>query len=409
MSADTADAAGVRPPLGNGPAAVPATIGAAARARALREAGHDVISLALGEPDFPPPAHVLDALDRAARAGATGYPPIRGTAALHHALRRKWARENGLSVAADEVIVTNGAKQAIHEAFAATLRPGDRVLVPRPYWASYPLIAAMLGGAAETVACRAADGFRLDPDALARAIGPRTRWLVLNFPNNPTGAGCDPDRLRAIAAVIRRHPDLWVLSDEIYEHLVHAGGVHPSLAALAPELRSQILTVNGVAKSYAMPGFRIGYAAGPARLIAAMAAVQGNVTSGANAPGQAAAVAALDGPQDERGRMRDAFRRRRDTMLAVLADLPELACARPDGAFYLFPSIAGLLGRCSANGVLLATDDDVATSLLEEAHLATVAGSAFGAPGHLRLSIAAGDDALAEAARRLRRFCAGCA
>ncbi len=396
------------PPLASGlgdTVGIPATIGAAARARALRAAGHDVISLALGEPDFPTPPHIIEAMHRAALAGETRYPPITGTVSLRDAIRRKLARENGFEAAPDEVIVTNGAKQAISEAFAATVDPGAEIVIPSPYWASYPLMARMAGGVPVEVPCRAEDGFRVDPDALGRALGPRTRWVVLNFPNNPTGAICDADRLLAIASVLRRFPDVWVMADDIYEHLIHDGSAHATLAAVAPDLRPRVLTINGVSKSYAMTGFRIGYAAGPARLIAAMAAVQGNVTSGASSIGQAAAAAALDGPQDARDMMRRRFALRRDLVLEALAEAPGLRCARPDGAFYLYPSVVGLIGKRSGGGLPLATDAEVASALLEEAHVATVAGGAFGASPHLRLSIAAGEDALREASARIVGFC----
>ena len=386
-------------------AEIPATILAASRARALRAAGHDVISLALGEPDFPTPPHIIAAMHEAALAGETKYPPINGTPALREAIRRKFSRENAIEAAPDEIIVSTGSKQAIAEAFAATLEPGCEVVIPAPYWTSYPLMARMAGGTPVSVACDAADGFRLDPDALARALTSRTRWVMLNFPNNPTGAVCEEARLRAIAAVLRRWPETWVLADDIYEHLIHDGSPHATLAAVAPDLRARVLTVNGVSKSYAMTGFRIGYATGPARLIAAMAAIQGNVTSGASSVGQAAAAAALDGPQDARDAMRAAFARRRDLMIAALAAAPGVATPRPDGAFYLFPSVAGLIGRTSAGGRRLDTDAAIADALLEESHVATVAGAAFGASPHLRLSIASGEDALGEAASRIVRFC----
>ncbi len=386
-------------------AEIPATIAAASRARALRDAGHDVISLALGEPDFPTPAHVIAAMHEAALRGETRYPPINGSASLRDAIRRKFARENGIEAASDEIIVTNGSKQAIAEAFAATIEHGDEVVIPAPYWTSYPLMARMAGATPVFAPCRAADAFRLDPDALAAVLTPRTRWVLLNFPNNPTGAVCEESRLLAIAAVLRRWPDTWILSDDIYEHLIHDGTPHATLAAVAPDLRPRVLTVNGVSKAYAMTGFRIGYATGPARLIAAMAAIQGNVTSGASSVGQAAAAAALDGAQDGRDAMRRAFARRRDLMIEALAEAPGVATPRPDGAFYLFPSIAGLIGRRSAGGRLLDTDAAVADALLEEGHVATVAGSAFGATPHLRLSIASAEDALREAASRIVRFC----
>ena len=386
-------------------AEIPATIGAASRARALRAAGHDVVSLALGEPDFPTPPHIVEAMHRAALAGETKYPPINGTPALVDAIRRKFGRENGIEAAADEIIVSTGSKQAIADAFAATIEIGDEVVIPAPYWASYPLMVRMAGGTPVVVVCREADMFRLDPDALARAITPRTRWVMLNFPNNPTGAICDDVRLGAIADVLRRWPETWILSDDIYEHLIHDGSRHATLAAVAPDLRARVLTVNGVSKSYAMTGFRIGYATGAARLIAAMSGIQGNVTSGASSIGQAAAAAALDGPQDARDAMRARFAARRDLMIDALRDAPGLAVPKPDGAFYLFPSVAGLIGRRSAGGRRLDTDAAVAEALLEESHVATVAGAAFGASPHLRLSIAAGEAALGEAASRIVRFC----
>ncbi len=397
----------IRPRLAGGEIA--ATIATAARARALRAEGHDVISLAIGEPDLPTPPHILDAMDAAARRGETTYTPISGTQALRDAVRRKFARENGIEAAPDEVIVTNGSKQAIQAAFAATLAPGDEVVIPSPYWASYPLIARMLGGVPVFVPCAPEHGFRPDPDAIGRAITPRTRWVVLNFPNNPTGAVCDADRLAAIAAVLARHPDVWILSDDIYEHLIHDLTPHATLAAIAPGLRDRVLTVNGVSKSYAMTGFRIGYATGPAPLIAAMAAVQGNTTSGASAPGQAAAVAALDGPQQARDAMRARFAARRDLALDRLAAASGLRCTRPEGAFYLFPSADGLIGHRSAGGRRLATDADLADAILEEAHVAVVAGAAFGASPHLRLSIAAGEADIKAACTRIVRFCQGCA
>ena len=384
---------------------VPATIAIAVAARALRAQGHDVISLAIGEPDFATPPHIVEAAHAAARRGETKYTPVDGTLALREAVRRKFTRENGIDAALAEIIVTNGSKQAIHDAFAATVEPGCEVVVPGPYWASYPLIARMLGAAPVFVPCREADGFRLDADALARAITPRTRWVVLNFPNNPTGAVCPADRLAAIGEVLARHPHVWVMSDDIYEHLIHDGSRHATLAAIRPDLRHRILTINGVSKSYAMTGWRIGYATGPRRLIAAMSAVQSNVTSGASSIGQAAAVAALDGDQAPREAMRIRFAARRDLAHALLSAAPGLTCARPDGAFFLFPNVAGLLGRRSAGGRLLLTDTDVAAALLEEAHVGAVPGAAFGASPYLRLSTACADDVLAEACRRVTEFC----
>jgi aspartate aminotransferase len=385
----------------------PATIAMAVRARALRAEGHDVISLALGEPDFATPVHAVEAAHAAARAGQTKYPPIDGTAALKQAVRTKFARENGLEFADNEVAIANGGKQILFNALMATLDPGDEVVIPSPYWASYPLIAELLGGVPVFAECLEADGFRLRPDALARAIGPRTKWVILNFPNNPTGAICPAPDMLALAEVLMRHPDVWILCDEIYEHLVFGDAPHVSLARVAPVLADRVLTLNGVSKAYAMTGWRIGYAGGPARLIRAMSTIQSNSTSGASQISQAAAVAALSGPQESVLAMRDTYRRRRDLVVSALRTIPGLTCAMPDGAFYAYPGIAGCLNRTSAGGRRINTDEDFALALLEEQHVATVAGSAFGMSPYLRLSCASGDAALLNACTRIARFCAG--
>lgn len=386
----------------------PATIAMAVRARALRGQGHDVISLALGEPDFDTPPHAVEAAHAAALAGQTRYPPVDGTPALKAAIRAKFARENALDYADNEIIVGNGAKQILFNALMATLDPGDEVVIPAPYWASYPLMVALLGGRPVFAPCLEADGFRLRPEALEAVITPRTRWVMLNFPNNPTGAVCDGADLAALAAVLERHPDLWILSDEIYEQLVFTGRPHVSLAAAAPALRDRILTVSGVSKTYAMTGWRIGFAGGPHTLIRAMSTIQSNATSGASPITQAAATAALTGDQRIVAGMRDTYRRRRDLVVQALRAIPALSCAMPEGAFYAYPGVAGLLGRTSPGGRMLGSDDDVALALLEEQHVATVSGSAFGLSPFLRLSIAAGDEALAEACARIGRFCEAC-
>ncbi len=385
--------------------AAPATIAMAVRARALRAEGCDVISLALGEPDFATPEHAIAAAHQAALDGQTKYPPIDGMPALKQAVRTKFARENRLDYAGDEIIIGNGAKQLLFNALMATLDPGCEVVIPSPYWVSYPLIVEMLGGRPVFAECREADAFRLRPEALDAAITARTRWVILNFPNNPTGAIATATDLAALAAVLERHPDLWILSDEIYEHLVFSDAGHASLAAVAPRLRDRVLTLSGVSKSYAMTGWRIGYAGGPAPLIRAMSSIQSNSTSGASSISQAAAVAALAGPQAIVATMRDTYRRRRDLVVAALRAIPGLSCAMPEGAFYVFPGVEGLIGRTSAAGRRLASDADVALALLEEQHVATIAGSAFGRGPYLRLSIAASDAALQEACARIGRFC----
>ncbi|MGI4977639.1 MAG: pyridoxal phosphate-dependent aminotransferase [Janthinobacterium lividum] len=381
-----------------------ATVTLTARAREMRAQGLDVISLTIGEPDFATPPHVIEAAHRAALDGQTKYPPQDGTPALKAAIRRRLARD-GLEYGLDEIVVANGGKQVIFDALMATLDPGSEVIVLAPYWNAYPLMARLLGGVAVTVDCLEADGFRPRAEAIEAAITPRTRWLVLNFPNNPTGAVCDAAELSAIGAMLERHPHVWVMSDDLYERLRFDGQPHATLALAAPALRERTLTLGGVSKTYAMTGWRVGYGAGPRALVRAMATVQGHATAGVCAPAQAAAAAALDGPQDDAERMRDAYRRRRDLVVDALAGVPGLRCHRPDGAFYVFPSVAGLIGRCSAGGRALDTDEDVCMAILEEAHVATVFGAAFGMSPFLRLSCATGDELLAEACRRIAAFC----
>ncbi|MBO1361601.1 pyridoxal phosphate-dependent aminotransferase [Acetobacter sacchari] len=383
-----------------------ATIEMARRARELRAAGHKVISLALGEPDFPTPPAAIEAAHAAALAGDTKYPPVDGTPALKAAVARKFARENGLDYAPDELIVSNGGKQIIFNAFMATIDPGDEVVVPAPYWVSYPLIARMLGGVPVHPVCDESDGFSLRADRLAQALTPRTKWLVLNFPNNPSGGVCTEEELRAIASVLRDFPNVWILSDEIYEHLVFDNRRFTSFAAVAPDLRDRILTMNGVAKAYAMTGWRVGYAGGPRDLIAAMRTVQGNATSGVCTVAQAAAAAALDGPEDLIGVMRATYAKRRKAVVEALRAIPGITCAMPSGAFYAYPGVEGCLGKTTPDGHVIATDADFALALLDRAHVATVPGSAFGLSPYLRLSCATGDAELEEACRRIAGFVA---
>ncbi len=381
-----------------------ATVTLTARAREMRAQGLDVISLTIGEPDFATPAHVIEAAHRAALDGHTKYPPQDGAPALKAAIRRHLAHD-GLEYGLDEIVVGNGGKQVIFDALMATLDPGSEVIVLAPYWNAYPLMARLLGATPVTVDCLEADGFRPRAEAIEAAITPRTRWLVLNFPNNPTGAVCDASELAAIGAMLERHPQVWVMSDDLYERLRFDGQPHATLALAAPALRERTLTLGGVSKTYAMTGWRVGYGAGPRTLVRAMATVQGHATAGVCAPAQAAAAAALDGPQDDAELMRDAYRRRRDLVVDALSDVPGLRCHRPDGAFYVFPSVAGLIGRRTAGGRVLATDEDVCMAILEEAHVATVFGAAFGMSPFLRLSCATGEAPLAEACRRIARFC----
>lgn len=385
----------------------PATIAMSAKARALRAAGVDVISLALGEPDFPSPPEAVEAAYQAGLRGDTKYPPVGGQPALKAAVARKFLDENGLDYAPEEILVGNGGKQLIYNAFAATIDPGDEVIVPVPYWVSYPIIAQMMGGVTVPVPCLESNRFRLGAEALRAAITPRTRWLVLNFPNNPSGAILERDDLEAIAVVLRDAPHVLVMADEIYEHLTFDGRTHVSLASVAPDLRERILTINGMAKAYAMTGWRVGFCGGPGQLIKAMTSIQSNATSGICTLAQAGAVAALGTPAASRNAMRDVYQQRRDLVVSALRGMKHISCAMPEGAFYAFPGIASALGRTTAQGRVLHSDIDLAEALLEEGHVSVVPGSAFGQPGHIRLSVAASDDMLREACRRLARFMDG--
>jgi len=386
-----------------------ATFAMAARARALKAAGHDVISLSLGEPDFPTPEHVIEAAYAAARRGETKYPPLSGTAALKDAVREKYRRDQHLDVPVENILVTNGGKQAIFNIVMAVIDEGagDEVIIPAPAWAGYEQTVNFAGGRAVFAPCRAAQNFILQPGALEAAITGRTKLLILNYPSNPTGAAITAPDLEKLAAVLRRHPDIWVLSDDIYEKLLFDGHEYVTLAAVAPDLADRVVTLTGVSKTYAMTGWRIGFIAGPADIMKAAALVQATATSGVSTIGQAAALAALTGPQDFLGARAAAYQSRRDIVLAALGAIPDMRCHRPDGAFYVFPDISAFLGLATPAGRSLLTDTDFAAALLEEAHVAVVQGSAFAAPGFIRLSTATGEPALREACRRMGRFCEG--
>jgi aspartate aminotransferase len=388
-----------------GRAETAAVVQMSSRARAMRAAGHDVISLAIGEPDFPTPHVAIEAAHRAALDGLTKYPPVDGLPVLKQAIQRKFQRDQRLDFPIEQIMVSNGAKQVIFNAFAATLDEGDEVVIPSPYWSAYALTAQFLGGRPVFVACPQHNGFRLRAEDLEAAITPRTRWVLLNAPNNPTGAAYSAEDLAALAAVLERHPHLWIFADEIYEHLRYDGQGSISIAAVAPQLADRIVVVSGVSKTYAMTGWRIGFAGGPLPLIRAMAVVQSHATSGISTVGQAAAAAALDAPQAMVGEMVEAYRRRRDLVVAALNKASGMTCGVPEGAFYVFPSVAGCLGRKTPQGRAIATDQDFATALLEEAHVATVHGAAFGMSPHIRISYATDDASLTEACRRIAGFC----
>jgi aspartate aminotransferase len=387
-----------------GRTALAATFEMAARARALAAAGHDVISLSLGEPDFPTPAHVVQAAHEAALAGQTRYPPLAGTAALRAAVVAKYRRDQKLTLTPADILITNGGKQAIFNVVMALAQAGDEVLIPAPAWAGYEQTVHFAGATPVFVNCPQARNFVLEPAALDAAITTRTRLLILNYPNNPTGAACDATALAALAAVIRRHPHVTVLADDIYEDLLFAG-TYATLAAVAPDLAPRILTLTGVSKSHAMTGWRVGFLAGPPDLIRACTVVQATATSGVCSIAQAAAVAAISGDQSHLAVRRAAFAARRDLVLAALGAAPGLSCVRPQGAFYLYPDISGCLGKTTPAGRRLDSDADFATSLLEEAFVATVQGAAFAMSPHIRLSTASDEASLAAASGRIVSFC----
>ncbi len=372
----------------------------------LRAEGADVIALSAGEPDFDTPEHVRAAAIAAIEAGQTRYTAVDGTPALKAAIAAKFARENALEYAPDEIIVSAGGKQVLFNALMATLDPGDEVLIPAPYWVSYPEMVRFTGATPVIVPSRPEDGYRLTPQALEAAITPRSKWLILNSPANPTGAGYDEARLSALLDVVRRHEQLWIMADDIYEHITFDGFTFCTPAQVAPDLKARTLTMNGVSKAYAMTGWRIGYGAGPSELIGAMRKIQSQSTSCPSSISQEAARAALEGPQDFLDQWRESFRARRDLVLKALEGIEGISCPRPQGAFYLFPSIAGLIGKRSPAGRTIGSDSDFTEALLEEAGVALVPGTAFGLSPAVRISYAASQSELREACERIRSFCA---
>ncbi|WP_347916932.1 pyridoxal phosphate-dependent aminotransferase [Paracoccus marcusii] len=384
------------------------TIAMTTRAADLRAQGRDIISLSAGEPDFDTPENVRDAAKAAIDAGHTRYTAVDGTPSLKRAIADKFARENGLDYAPAQITVGTGGKQILYNALMATLDDGDEVIVPAPYWVSYPDMVLLAGGTPVVVECDQASGFRLTPDALEAAITPRTKWLILNSPSNPSGAGYDRAQMAALCDVLLRHPQVWVLADDIYEHLVFDGFEFCTPAQVEPRLKDRVLTMNGVSKSYAMTGWRIGYGAGPEALIKAMAKLQSQSTSNPCSISQYAAEAALTGPQDYITDSRAVFQRRRDLVVAGLNACPGLDCPVPQGAFYVYPSIAGLIGLTSAGGTPIDSDEAFANALLDETGVAVVFGAAFGLSPHFRISYATCDAVLQDAMARIRRFCEGC-
>jgi len=383
------------------------TVGIRMLAARLRAEGRDILRVSSGEPDFDTPQHIKDAAIAAIRAGDARGTDIAGSARLRAAIAGKFRRDHGIDYADDEVIVGTGGKQIIFNALLATIDAGDEAIIPAPCWVSYPDIVKLAGGVPVVVPCGIGQGFRLRPAQLAAAITPRTKWFILNNPANPTGVGYGSAELRALAEVLLDHPDVWILTDDIYDKLVYDDFPLATIAQAEPRLRSRTVTMNGCSKSYAMTGWRIGFAGVPRALAAAMTALQSLSTDCASSVGQAAAVAALEGPQDSVAAMRRAYARRRDLVVALLNAVPLLSCHRPQGAFYVFPEIGACLGRTSAGGAAIGDDSDFVAALLAEHGVAVVPGSAFLGPGHFRLSYAADDATLREACARIGQFCAG--
>ncbi|QLQ12940.1 MAG: pyridoxal phosphate-dependent aminotransferase [Brevundimonas sp.] len=383
-----------------------ATLAVTALARKLKAEGRGVIGLGAGEPDFDTPENIKDAAIRAIRDGQTKYTDADGTPAVKAAIAAKFARENGLTYGTDQIHVATGGKAVIYNALLATLSPGDEVIVPAPYWVSYPDMVYLAGGEPVVVVGHEVDGFKLRPEALEAAITPRTKWLILNSPSNPTGAAYTADELKALAEVLMRHPQVWVLSDDMYEHLVFDGFAFTTLAQVAPELYDRVLTVNGVSKACAMTGWRIGYAGGPKPLIDLMRKVAGQTTSNPSSISQAATVEALNGPQDFLAERALVFQRRRDLVVGMLNEAPGIRCATPEGAFYVYPSIEALIGKRLPDGHIIDSDETFTSALLGAEGVAVVQGAAFGLSPYFRISYATSDDLLVDACTRIQRFCA---
>ena len=376
------------------------------KAMEMARAGRDVIALSAGEPDFDTPDPIKIAAIRAIVEGKTKYPPLTGIPELREAICRKLERENGLRYAPDQVIVSNGGKQVIYNALAATLDPEDEVVVPAPFWVSYPDMTLLAGGTPVIVAADAANGFRLTAEQLEGAITARTKWLILNNPGNPSGGVYSARDLEGLAEVLRRHPHVWVLADDIYEHIIYGGGPYSTIAQVAPDLHERTLTMNGLSKAYCMTGWRIGYGAGPKDLIAAMAKVQSQTTSGASSISQWAGVEALDGDQAFIRANLGVFEQRRDLAAAMLDQAGGLSCSAPKGAFYLYVDCAGTIGKRTPDGGVIENDGDFAQYLLDREEVAVVHGEAFGLSPYFRVSYALATGRLEEACRRIQRACA---
>lgn len=384
-----------------------ATIAVTNKARELQAAGRDVIGLGAGEPDFDTPQNIKDAAKRAIDEGKTKYTAVDGLPELKKAICDKFARENGLTYAPNQISVGTGGKQILYNALMATLNPGDEVIIPAPYWVSYPDMVLLAGGTPVPVEAGIETAFKLTPEALEAAITPKTKWFIFNSPSNPTGAGYTRDELKALTDVLMRHPHVWVMSDDMYEHLVFDDFEFCTPAQVEPGLYERTLTCNGVSKAYAMTGWRIGYAGGPAALIKAMGTIQSQSTSNPCSISQHAALEALTGTQDFLPQNRKTFQRRRDMVVSMLNAAEGINCPTPEGAFYVYPDISGCIGKTSAAGTVISDDEAFATALLEENGVAVVFGAAFGLSPNFRVSYATSDEALREACTRIQTFCAG--
>ncbi len=383
------------------------TMAVTQKAGELKAAGKDVIGLGVGEPDFDTPDHIKAAGIAAIQNGDTKYTPTNGTPALRKAIVDKFKRENGLTYTTDQVTLGVGGKQVIFNAMLATVQEGDEVIVPAPYWVSYPDIALMFGGEPVFVACGENSHFKLSPAALEAAITPKTKWLILNSPSNPTGAAYSEQELRALADVLLKHPHVWVMVDDIYEHLTYDGFKFTTLAQVEPKLMDRTLTMNGVSKAYAMTGWRLGYACGPVQLIKAMNMVQSQSASHPSSITQAAAVVALNEPLTFIQPRNDVFKQRRDMVAKMLNEAKGISCLTPEGAFYVYPSCAGTIGKTTASGKTIKDDTDFVTFLLEDEGVAVVQGAAFGLSPYFRISYATSTELLKDACERIQRFCAG--
>lgn len=381
------------------------TLAVTTKAKELKAQGVDVVDLGVGEPDFPTPKHICDAAKAALDRGETKYVPVAGTLAFRQAICGKLKRENNLDYTPDEITVNCGGKGTLYNLFIATVDEGDEVVIPAPYWVSYPDMVRLAGGTPVFVTGHEENGFKITPDDLEKAITPKTKWFVLNSPSNPSGAAYSREELRALADVLARHENVWIVSDEIYEHIVYDGFKSYSIAAVAPELKNRTLTVNGLSKSFSMTGWRVGYAAGPVEVIKAMNKVQSQSTSHAVSFCQSAGVVALNSPMDFLAERNATFKARRDMVAAKLNDVKGMSCRTPEGAFYLYPSVAGCIGKKTPDGKVIENDTDFSSALLEAEGVAVVPGVAFGLSPYFRLSYATSTEALEKACERIKRFC----